>query len=404
MGARAHLLGYAHTVMSATALDPVALTEALIAIDSRNPGLVPGAPGELDCARYLAGVLSEWGFAVSLTEIAPGRANVVARIGPTGTSTLVLNGHLDVVGVEGMTHAPFVAERRGDDLFGRGSTDMKGGVAAMCVAAARAAARGALASEIIIAAVCDEELESIGTRALLAGGLRADAAIITEPTQLAVCPAHKGFAWIEIDFTGVAAHGSRYDTGVDAVRHAALFIAALDRFERDTLTHRTHPLLGRPSLHAATIEGGTAWSTYAAHCRVHVERRTLPGETATSVMHEIETLLGELRTERAEFSAQATLVCAQPPLDLAVDAPLVACVQSSARAHGLDGAIRGLSCWTDAALFRDAGIPALCFGPGDIARAHSATEWVECSEIERAAAVLEQICVTWGRGQLRSDT
>ncbi|MES2525086.1 MAG: ArgE/DapE family deacylase [Gemmatimonadota bacterium] len=378
-------------------LDPVALTEALVRIDSRNPSLVPGAPGERECAAFLASVLSGWGFAVALEEAAPGRPNVIARIGPTGRSPLVLNGHLDVVGTDGMLHEPFSAERRDGSIWGRGASDMKAGIAAMCVAAARASARGSLASEIIIAAVCDEEYESIGTRALLAGGLRATGAIVTEPTRMTICPAHKGFAWVEIALHGVAAHGSRYDIGVDAVRHAGLLLAALDRFESETLTGRTHPLLGRASLHAATIQGGTGWSTYAELCTLHVERRTLPGETAEGVMGEIETILDGLRAQRDSFRAESSLVCAQPPLDLALDAPLARAVIDGARAHGLSGEISGLPCWTDAALFDAAGIPALCFGPGDIGRAHSAQEWIECADIERAADVLEHICAAWGR-------
>jgi acetylornithine deacetylase len=376
-------------------LDAVALTEALVAIDSRNPRLVADGPGERACAEFLAAVLSGWGFAVSLEDVAPGRSNVIARIGPTGRTPLVLNGHLDVVGVEGMTHAPFTAERRGGDLYGRGSSDMKGGIAAMCVAAARAAARGALRSEMIIAAVCDEEFESIGTRALLANGLRATGAIITEPTRLAVVPAHKGFAWIDIAIAGHAAHGSRYDVGIDANRHAGLLLAALDRLELEVLTTRTHPLLGRASLHAAMLQGGTGWSTYAESCSLRIERRTLPGEQGADAMREIEAAIADLHAARPRFDARCTLVCAQPPLDLAMDAPLVTQLVQATRAQGLPGTIEGLSCWTDAALFAEAGIPALCFGPGDIARAHSATEWVEVAQIEQAAAVLEGVCADW---------
>ncbi len=378
-------------------LDAVALTEALVAIDSRNPSLVAGAPGEGACAQFLAQVLSGWGFAVSLAEVAPGRPNVIARIGPAGKSPLVLNGHLDVVGTEGMVHPPFEAVTRGDLLFARGSSDMKGGIAAMCVAAARAAARGALASEVIVTAVCDEEFESIGTRALIADGLRATGAIVTEPTRMAVCPAHKGFAWIEVQFVGHAAHGSRYDVGVDAVRHAGLLLAALDRFERDVLTTRSHSLLGRPSLHGATIAGGSGWSTYAEQCTLRIERRTIPGETGEQALREIRELCATLASTTPAFQATATLVCAQPPSDLAIDAPLTQIVARLAGESGVTAPIEGLSCWTDAALFNQAGIPALCFGPGDIARAHSAEEWVERSEIERATQILEQVCASWGR-------
>ncbi|MFO0093730.1 MAG: M20/M25/M40 family metallo-hydrolase [Gemmatimonadaceae bacterium] len=374
-------------------LDPVALTEALVAIDSRNPDLVPGAPGERACAEFLAEVLDGWGFAVALQDVAPGRTNVVARIGPAHEAPLVLNGHLEVVGTDDMTHAPFLPHRRGGNLYGRGSTDMKGGVAAMCVAAARAAERGTLRRELILAAVCDEEFASIGTRALLDQDLHAVGAIITEPTRLAVVPAHKGFAWLTVTVQGRAAHGSRYDVGIDANRHAGLFLAALDRFEHDVLTRRTHPLLGRASVHAAEVHGGTGWSTYADQCTVHLERRTLPGESGPDALAEMQALLDALHAERPTFSATVALGGAQPPLDLAADAPLVHQMVAACRAHGLPGAIDGLSCWTDAALFAQAGIPALCFGPGDIARAHSATEWVEVEQIERATAVLESVCL-----------
>ncbi len=384
-------------VQSDLLLDPVALTKALVAIDSRNPSLVAGGAGEAEIARFLAHLLEEWGFAVSVQDVAPGRPNVVARIGPAGQTPLVLNGHLDVVGTDGMRHDPFTPTTREGNLYGRGSSDMKSGIAAMCVAAARAATRRSLASEIIIAAVCDEEYESIGTRALLASGLRASAAIVTEPTRLAVCPSHKGFAWIEVNVSGQAAHGSRHDVGIDAVRHAGLLLAALDRFERDVLTTRGHPLLGRPSLHAAMISGGTGWSTYADQCTLRIERRTIPGETAESVVGEIQMLCDELANGRSTFRASVTLACAQPPSDLPTSAPLTGAVVNAARQHGLEGNVEGLSCWTDAALFNAAGIPALCFGPGDIARAHSAEEWVECDQIERSAAVLEQVCASWGR-------
>ena len=378
-------------------LDPVALTASLVAIDSRNPSLVPDGPGELACATHLAGVLHAWGFAVSLQEIAPGRANVIARIGPTGRTPLILNGHLDVVGVDGMSHAPFVPEVRDGNLFGRGSTDMKGGVAAMCVAAARAAARGSLASEIIVTAVCDEEYESIGTRALLAQGLRATGAIITEPTRMAIAPAHKGFAWIEVVLHGRAAHGSRYDVGIDANRHAGLLLAALDQYERDVLTSRVHPLLGRASLHASSIAGGTGWSTYAERCALRLERRTLPGESGEQALADIRALCDTLAASRPDFRADVALVCAQPPLDLDGEAPLIASMRAACTAAGVAPTIAGLSCWTDAALFAEAGIPALCFGPGDISRAHSATEWVEIADLERATAILEAVCEGWGK-------
>ena len=370
-------------------LSPLDLTAALCAIDSRNPSLVPGAPGERDTAMWLANILNEWGFAVSTHEVAPQRVNVVARIGPAGVSPLVLNGHLDVVGTDGMTHAPFIPEVRDGNLYARGSTDMKGGIAAMCVAAARAARRGTLHRELVIAAVCDEEFASIGTSALLADGLQATGAIITEPTRLAVVPAHKGFAWLTVTVHGRAAHGSRYDVGIDANRMAARLLAAIDRYETDLLRTRTHALLGRASIHAPLVDGGSGWSTYADRCTVKLERRTIPGEHAAQVLSEVQALVDALHADDARFSATVEMGGSQPPLETAATHPLVTSLVSACRAHGQPGDIEGLFCWTDAALFANAGIPAVCFGPGDIARAHSATEWVEVEQLEAATDILE---------------
>lgn len=378
-------------------LDAVALTQSLVAIDSRNPDLVPGGPGEVACAHHLADVLSQWGFAVSVQEIAPNRCNVLARIGPAGHSPLILNGHLDVVGTEGMVHEPFEPIIRDGKMYGRGSTDMKSGIACMCVAAARAATRGALASEIIIAAVCDEEFGSLGTRTLLSDGLRATGAIVTEPTRLAVCPGHRGFAWLRVDVFGHAAHGSRFDLGVDAIRHAGLFLAAIDHMESNVLPTRAHSLLGRPSMHASMISGGTGWSTYPEHCSLTIERRTVPGETGESVKAEFEALCAEITRERASFRAEVTLELYQPASDLAIDAPLTQAVIGALQKESLPAPVEGLSCWTDAALFNAAGIPALCFGPGDIGLAHSAEEWVTLDDIQHATAVLERVCAAWGR-------
>jgi acetylornithine deacetylase len=379
-------------------LDPVALAQALVAEDSRNPSLVPGGAGEGACAHRLAEILDAWGFRVTEQEVAPGRWNVVARVGPAGCAPLLLNGHLDVVGVDGMTHPPFVPEVRDGRLYGRGSADMKGGLAAMCVAAARAAARGALAAEVIVTAVCDEEFASIGTAALLAGGLEAVGAVVTEPTRLAVVPVHKGFAFLEVTVTGRAAHGSRYDLGRDANRDAAALLMAVDRFEREVLAARTHPRLGRASIHAGRVAGGTGWSTYAPSCVVGLERRTLPGESAPQALAEIEALCAAVAAERPGFVAQPRLVFSQPPLAVPEDAPLVEALVRAGAAVGESLALDGLPCWTDAALLQAAGIPTVCFGPGDIGVAHADTEWVPVGELERATAVLEVLCAGWGRG------
>ncbi|HEX6535996.1 MAG TPA: ArgE/DapE family deacylase [Gemmatimonadaceae bacterium] len=374
--------------------DAVALTRELVRIDSRNPSLVPGAPGEREAARALAEVLRAWGFRVEVHDAAPGRPNVIARAGRAGGRTLMLNGHLDVVGTDGMRHPPFDAAEREGRLYGRGASDMKSGVAAMCAAAARAADAG-LDGEIVIAAVADEEWESAGTRALLERGVRADAAIVTEPTRLTIMPAHRGFAWLTVTVHGRAAHGSRYDIGVDAIRHAGLLLAELDALQERALAGRAHPLLGPPSLHASTIEGGIGMSTYPDRCVLRVERRTIPGERASDALDELRAACDRVRARRASFRADVTLDVAQGPSDVSTDAPIVRALARALEGVGEAVRIEGMSAWTDAALLNEAGIPAICFGPGDIGLAHAAEEWVEAGEIRRAADALERLAREW---------
>jgi acetylornithine deacetylase len=374
--------------------DGVALARELVRVDSRNPSLVPGAPGEQAIARLLADVLGNWGLDVQLQEAAPGRPNVVARLpGRGGGRSLMFNGHIDVVGIDGMTHAPFDALQRDGRIYGRGASDMKGGVAAMCAAAAQL--RGALAGDLIVAAVVDEEWQSAGTSALLAAGFRADAAIVTEPTQLTIMPAHRGFAWIEVQVRGRAAHGSRWDIGVDAIRHAGLLLAELDRMDAEDLTSRAHALLGRASLHAGFIEGGIGLSTYPDRCVVRIERRTIPGESLSDVRREIDEACARVRTRRPEFHADVDLLFAQPPSDVPESAPIVRALGDTLRDREMPASMHGMSAWTDAALLNAAGIPAICFGPGDMSLAHAAEEYIEVTEIQRATEILVALARGW---------
>ncbi len=257
--------------------DPVALTRALISTPSVNPDLEEGGAGEAEAAQWCARWLESWGFEVAVSEPAPGRPNVLARLG-SGGPRLLLNGHLDTVGVQGMTLDPFDPRIEDGRLYGRGACDMKSGLGALLAAAARFAAAPPPEGELIIAVTSDEEYGSIGVQALLDAGLTADMAVVCEPTSLAVTPANKGFVWFHLRFRGRAAHGSRPEQGVDAIRHAGRFLAGLDLLEEEIARTTAHPLLGRGSLHAGTISGGTAGSVYPAECRLLLERRTLPGE------------------------------------------------------------------------------------------------------------------------------
>jgi acetylornithine deacetylase len=375
--------------------DAVALLRALVRIDSRNPSLVPGAPGEGVLAHFLARVLAHWGFRVELQEAVPGRPNVVARVGPHTGRALMFNGHIDVVDSIGMVHPPFEASESGGRLFGRGSSDMKGGVAAMCAAAARAADR--ISGEVILTAVVDEEFASLGTRAVLDAGIRADAAVVTEPTRLCIGPAHRGFSWVEVELRGRAAHGSRYDLGIDAIAHAAAVLHELETLQREVLSRRTHRLLGHASLHASTIRGGAGWSTYPDRCVLQVERRTLPGETTEQVMREFAAACERARSQVPSLDARLTHVLTQAPSDVPEDAPIVTALARALGEAGEAVRVQGVTAWTDAALLNAAGIPAICFGPGDMALAHADEEWIALDEVERATLVLARLAVDWHR-------
>jgi len=370
--------------------DALALARALIGTPSVNPTLEAGGAGEEAISVLCADWLEGWGFDVERVEVAPGRFNTVGSVGRGGGRTLVLNGHLDTVGVDGMTVSPFGAVVEGGRLMGRGSCDMKGGVAALLAAGSRIAADPPGAGRLIIALTADEEHASLGMQAFVAPGAQADAAVVCEPTGLAVMPANKGFVWIDLEFVGRAAHGSRPDVGIDAIRHAAQYLAGLDGYEVRLNQRPAHPLLGHGSFHAGTIDGGSALSVYPAQCRLALERRTLPGESTTDVVSEFEAMLVGVRRAFPDMDARLAPGLDRPATEVPADSDLVRGLLGACEAAGVDPRIEGMTAWVDAALLNEAGIPAVCFGPGSIAQAHSADEWIEVSEIERATDVLEE--------------
>ena len=374
----------------AEAGDPVALARALIATPSVNPVLEASGAGEAAVAELTAEWLRGWGFSVDESEVAPGRWNVVGRLEGEGAGpTLLLNGHLDTVGVAGMSVDPFGAELRDGRLWGRGSCDMKGGVAAL-LAAAAGVARSGSPGTLIVALTADEEHASLGMEALVASGMKADAAVVCEPTSLAVMPAHKGFVWIEAAFRGRAAHGSRPDAGVDAIEHAARYLTALGALRSRLAAGDPHPLLGHGSFHAGTIDGGSAPSVYPDACRLVLERRTLPDENVAGIIEEFQAVLDELAADVPELDAKLTRGLARPATQIPNDSPLVEGLVAACVGEGVDPVLAGMTAWVDGAFLNEAGTPAVCFGPGSIAQAHSADEWIDPSEIVTCAAVLER--------------
>jgi acetylornithine deacetylase len=364
------------------------LLRSLVQIDSVNPDLVPGGSGEADIARYVADVLKRTGVAVRVEEMAPRRANVVAVLrGQQEGRTLMINGHLDTVGVEGMPD-PFSGKLEDGRLYGRGAQDMKGGLAAALVAIETLAQEGLEKGQVVLAAVADEECRSLGTRALLESSVRADAAIVLEPTAMELATAHKGFAWAEVETVGRAAHGSRPEEGRDAILHMGRVLGGIEELERDLISRPAHPLLERGSVHASLISGGQELSSYPANCKVSLERRLLPGEDGFTFEHELELILARVHRADPRFQASAKVTYAVPALETPKEAPiaqiLFEAVQSALGARARLGAA---SFWTDAALLDGAGIPSVLFGPGGEGL-HSSVEYVNLEDVALVAEVL----------------
>jgi acetylornithine deacetylase/succinyl-diaminopimelate desuccinylase-like protein len=369
------------------------LTSRLVAIDSVNPSLVEGGAGEREIASFIAAWAQDNGLEAELLEQTAGRPSVLVRARGAGSGrSLLLCGHIDTVNVEGMTdpHAPRI---EGDRLYGRGAYDMKAGVAAALIACRDAAGLG-LAGDVVVAAVADEEHSSLGVQeALLA--VRADAAIVTEPTELELVIAHKGFVWAEVEVTGRSAHGSRPHLGVDAIVRAGPVLTALGALD-EALGDRTHPLLGRGSVHASLIEGGAELSSYPARCLLSLERRTLPGETEESIDAELAQLLDRCRAGDPALDAEHRILLVRDAFEVRQDEDVAATVSAAAAAIlGHPPAIGGASYWADAAFIAAAGIPTVMFGPGGEG-AHAVEEWVSIADTAAVARTLlataERIC------------
>ena len=381
--------------MSVDRPDLLATLGDLVRINSVNPVLVPGAPGEREIAGYVARRLGEAGLEVTPHEPEPGRVSVTGRLpGTGGGRSLMLNAHMDTVGVNEMTD-PFGAAVRDGRLYGRGAYDMKGSLAA-CLAAARSLARSGapLRGDLIIAAVADEEYGSLGTASVL-GALRTDAAIVTEPTSLRICRAHKGYVWIEVLVLGRAAHGSRFDQGVDANLRMGRFLGLLAGLERELRSRPPHPLVGPPSLHAALLEGGSGLSTYAGRSAVKIERRTVPGETEAGAVAEIAALLGPLLADGTGCGAMASAFFSREPFEVTEEAGIVRALDRAAtNVLGRAPVHFGDTPWMDSALTAGAGIETVVFGPHG-AGAHAAEEWVDVESVVQTAEVLVETARAW---------
>ena len=377
--------------------DVIDLARQLISIDSVNPALVPGGAGEHELARFVERWAAANGLASRLIPSPDRRPNLVigdAKRDAHDTvsadaRTLMLYGHLDTVGPGSMA-APFEPRIEGDRLFGRGAYDQKAGLAAALVGA-REAIRAGVRGRVLVVAVADEETTSTGIHEVLRH-VRADGAVITEPTELEVGIAHRGFVWVEIEVRGKAAHGSRPHLGVDAIFRTGPVIAALERYT-EGLAGRTHPLLGAGLLHASRIAGGTEMATLPDRCLLSVERRTLPDETPDGVLAEIEAVLEACRASDPALDASARVTLARDPFEIAADHPFVALVRgATARVTGTPPDLAGVSFWADSAYTAAAGIPSVLLGPPGEG-AHADVEWVSVSGTVACARALAEIAL-----------
>jgi acetylornithine deacetylase len=368
--------------------DPaIRLLRDLVAIDSVNPAIAPGGAGELAVAGRIADEMRAIGLQVDVRDAVPGRPNVVGTLdGRAPGRTLMFCGHSDTVGVAGMAR-PFDPEIRDGRLYGRGSQDMKGGVAAMLTAARAIAEGGGLAAgRLVVAAVVDEEHASAGADALVATH-RADAAVVTEPTGLDIAVAHKGFQWVTVETRGRAAHGSRPRDGRDAILRMGRVLAALETLDRRLQAGPAHALLGTASLHASLIHGGRELSSYPDRAWLEFERRTLPGETPSAAYVEAVAILEALCAADPEFDAEAKAVFGRDAYEVDPKASIPADLEHAATAVGVHAARVGMTFWTDAAILGSAGIPAVLFGPGG-AGLHSTEEYVLVDDVCRCRDAL----------------
>jgi acetylornithine deacetylase len=363
----------------------VATVRDLVRINSVNPTLAPGGAGEQEIGEYIAAAFGSLGLEVRKLESQPGRVSMIGTLrGSGGGRSLMLNAHYDTVGVEGMD-APFSAEIRDGRLYGRGAYDMKASLAAQMAAVKAIVDSGSrLRGDLVIAAVADEEYGSIGTFDVIRE-IKTDAAIVTEPTAARICLAHKGYLWIEVETIGRAAHGSKFEQGIDANMMVGRFLSELSTLERELRERAPHPLLGPPSLHAAMIQGGEGLSTYAASCKLQIERRTIPGETAAQAVAEIQSII-----DRLGLNATARCYFVRDPFEVGRDAGIVQVLHRAAP----HAEFIGDTPWMDAALLAGAGIETVVIGPAG-GGAHAAVEWVELESVVQVAGILAEAAIDY---------
>ncbi len=364
------------------------LLRDLVALPSVNPAFAPlGSPfaGEARVADFLAAIAGRAGLDLERLEVEPGRPNLLARLTPTGRvrQRILLAPHLDTVGGDPLDARLFDPVERQGRLHGRGACDTKGSVAAMLTALINLATAGARPreTEVIFAGLIDEENAQAGSRALVRRREPCDLAVVGEPTRARVVTAHKGDVWLELETQGKSAHGATPELGRNAVLAMSRVVEFLETRYAAGLRRRRHPWLGHATVNVGTIAGGTQPNVVPARCRISIDRRTLPGETEASVRAELKALM-RARGLDVRLDSLRKLPC--PALETDPRQPWVA----ELLAHAGQRTGLGVHYFCDAAILAAGGIPSVVFGPGDIAQAHTADEWISLRELDRATALL----------------
>ena len=368
------------------------LLEDMIQINSVNPSLVPGAPGEAEIAEFIADYMRSLGLETSEEEVEPGRINAIGVLKGAGKGpTLMLNGHTDTVGVDYMDIDPFNPVTKDGKMYGRGSSDMKGGLAAMLASTKAIVDSGfELKGDLILTMVCDEEYASIGTERVV-DRYWADAAIVGESTDLQIEVAHKGFAWIDIETRGVAAHGSAWQFGVDAIAKMGKVQVGLEQLQGEVLMKRRHDLVGPPSVHSSIIKGGRELSTYPDHCKLQVERRLIQGETKEDVETELKGLLSSISDVDPDFKGTSEVTFFRGPMEVSPDEEICQTLLTCATEVTSEKPLFiGGSGWLDTQILWSRGIPAVAFGPKGEG-IHAAVECVNVNSVIDNARVIERV-------------
>jgi acetylornithine deacetylase len=366
-------------------LPPVlSLLADLVRINSVNPAYPAGVP-ERAIADFVAEFFRGCGIEVWEQEVFPGRPNVIARLpGRDNSRRVIFEAHTDTAATVGMTIPPFEPRIEGGKLFGRGACDTKAGLAGMMHAMASLKADGVTPPcEIWMAAVADEEFSFRGV-VKLCDGLRADAAIVAEPTETRAIIASKGVLRWRVRTRGRAAHSSKPHLGVSAINHMARLLLRLEADARE-LAARRHPLLGPATLNVGLISGGVQVNFVPDQCVIEIDRRLLPSETESAVLAHYQKLIDELAAAHEGFAAEMEPpMISDYPLETNAAAPPVVVASQVLEELGLNGEPAGVPFGSDASKFGRAGIPSIIFGPGSIDQAHAAVEFVDCEQVEQA--------------------